>query len=90
MIVGSIGFMIGTGGSALVSKTLGEGNKKKANEYFSMLLYLLIIVGLLFTIIGILLVEPISKLLGANGNILTDCITYGKVLLIFLIWINQT
>lgn len=85
MIVGSIGFMVGTGGSALVSKTLGEGNKKKANEYFSMLLYLLIIVGLLFTIIGIPLVEPISKLLGASGDILADCIIYGKVLLIFLV-----
>ena len=43
MILGSIGFMIGTGGSALVSKTIGEGNKEKANRYFSMLLYVVTI-----------------------------------------------
>lgn len=58
MILGTIGFMIGTGGSALVSKTIGEGKKEKANEYFSMLIYLLIIIGIIFTIIGVFLVRP--------------------------------
>lgn len=53
MILGTFGFMIGTGGSALVSKTIGEGNKEKANRFFSMLIYLLIIVGGILTIIGI-------------------------------------
>lgn len=85
MIFGSIGFMIGTGGSALVSKTIGEGEKEKANRYFSMLIYLLIAVGLLLTIAGIWLVKPVSILLGADETMLGECVTYGKTLTIFLI-----
>lgn len=85
MIFGSLGFMIGTGGSALVSKTLGEGEKDKGNQYFSMLIYLLVIVGTIFTIIGVTLVEPASRLLGADEAMLKDCITYGRTLCIFFI-----
>ena len=85
MIFGTIGFMIGTGGSALVSKTIGEGDIKKANRYFSMLIYLLIIVGLILSIIAVVTVKPMSKLLGAEGKILEECITYGTVLIMFLI-----
>lgn len=85
MILGTIGFMIGTGGSALVSKILGEGEKEKANKVFSMLIYLLIIIGGILTIVGIQLVKPIAKLIGANGEILELCTTYGRTLLIFLI-----
>ena len=77
--------MIGTGGSALVSKTIGEGDIKKANRYFSMLIYLLIIVGLILSIIAVVTVKPMSKLLGAEGKILEECITYGTVLIMFLI-----
>ncbi len=84
MILGSIGFMIGTGGSALVSKTIGEGDTKKANEYFSMLIYLIIIIGIILTMVGIFFIRPISILLGAKENILEYCITYGRVLLIAL------
>lgn len=85
MIFGTIGFMIGTGGSALVSKTIGEGDRQKANRYFSMLIYILIIVGLILTIIAVAIVKPISKMLGAEGLILEECITYGTVLIMFLI-----
>ncbi len=85
MILGTIGFMIGTGGSALVSKTIGEGDKKKANEYFSMLIYLIVIVGAILSIIGVVLVEPMAKLLGADETILADCIVYGRTLIIFLV-----
>ena len=85
MIFGTIGFMMGTGGSALVSKTIGEGDIKKANRYFSMLIYLLIIVGLILSIIAVVTVKPMSKLLGAEGKILEECITYGTVLIMFLI-----
>lgn len=85
MILGTIGFMIGTGGSALVSKILGEGEKEKANKVFSMLIYLLIIIGGILTIVGVPLVKPVAKLIGANGNILELCTTYGRTLLIFLI-----
>ena len=63
MIFGTVGFMFGTGGSALVSKTIGEGKREKAREYFSMLIYLLIIIGLVFTVMGIVLIKPASVLL---------------------------
>ena len=85
MILGAIGFMIGTGGSALVSKTMGEGQKEKANEYFSMLVYFLTIIGIVLTVIGITFIEPISIWLGAEGQILNDCVIYGKGLLFSLI-----
>ena len=84
MILGSIGFMIGTGGSALVSKTIGEGKTKKANEYFSMLIYLLLVIGVVLSIAGIFLVRPISILLGAEGDMIQDCVTYGRTLMIAL------
>lgn len=85
MILGSIGFMIGAGGSALVSKTIGEGEKEKANKYFSMLIYFVIIVGFILTVIGIAFLKPIASLLGAEGTILNDSIIYGRTLLIALI-----
>lgn len=85
MIFGSLGFMIGTGGSALVSKTLGEGNKEKANEYFSMLIYVLIIAGAILTIVGMFLMKPISIWLGAEGDMINYCVTYGRCILISLI-----
>ncbi len=85
MILGTVGFMIGAGGSALVSKTIGEGKKEKANQYFSMLIYVLAIVGILFTVISAVAIEPMSKLLGADENMLTDCVTYGRTLMLFLV-----
>lgn len=85
MILGSIGFMIGTGGSALVSKTIGEGNQEKANQYFSMLLYVVTIIGFIFTVIGLIVMEPVAKLLGAEGNLVEICVTYGRTLIIALI-----
>lgn len=85
MVLGSIGFMMGTGGSALVSKTIGEGDNKKANEYFSMLIYLLMIAGLILTIIGFIFIRPVASLLGAEGDILNYAVTYGRTLLIALI-----
>ena len=84
MILGAVGFMIGTGGSAIVSKTIGEGKKEKANEYFSMLIYLLIIVGIILTILGIVFIRPIAQTLGAEGKMLRDCIIYGTTILVAL------
>lgn len=84
MILGAVGFMIGTGGSAIVSKTIGEGQNEKANQYFSMLIYLLIIVGIILTIIGIFFIRPIAIMLGAEGNMLNDCVVYGRTLLVAL------
>lgn len=85
MVLGSVGFMIGTGGSALVSKTIGEGDNKKANQIFSMLMYFLIIAGFVLSVLGIIFIEPIAKLLGANKDILENCVIYGRVLLFALI-----
>lgn len=85
MLFGAIGFMIGTGGSALVSKTLGEGENKKANQYFSMLHYLLIILGFLSTILGFVFMEKIACLLGAEETMINDCVIYGRILILFII-----
>lgn len=84
MILGSVGFMIGTGGSAIVSKTLGEGKKEKANEYFSMLVYLCVVSGVILSIIGIIFTGPIAVLLGAKGSIAKDCVTYGRTVFFML------
>lgn len=81
MIMGTVGLMIGTGGSAIVSKTLGEG-KKKASEYFSMLVYTSFILGVLFTFAGLILLKPIAIAIGAEGEILENCIAYGRILII--------
>lgn len=79
MGLSALGFMIGTGGSAIVSKTLGEGKKEKANEYFSMLIYTTAIGGLFFAVIGFILIRPISVLLGATGELTKNCVLYGRI-----------
>lgn len=83
MILGAFGFMIGTGGSALVAKTLGENKKEDANRYFTMLITLVVILGVLLTIIGLIVLRPLSSALGARGQMLEDCVTYGRTLMIF-------
>lgn len=83
MILGAFGFMIGTGGSALVAKTLGENKKEDANRYFTMLITLVVILGILLTIFGLIVVRPLSHALGARGQMLEDCVTYGRTLMIF-------
>lgn len=85
MVCGTVGFMIGAGGGALVSKIIGEGNNKKAKEIFSMLIYLLIIVGAMLSVIGFMFIEPISKALGAEGIILECCVIYGRILIVGLV-----
>ena len=85
MVCGTVGFMIGAGGGALVSKIIGEGNNKKAKEIFSMLIYLLIIVGAMLSVIGFMFIEPISKALGAEGIILEYCVIYGRILIVGLV-----
>ena len=84
MILGALGFMIGTGGTAIVAKTMGEGQDTKANEYFSMLVYLTAVCGVLLTVLGLIFLRPVAVLLGAEGEILDCCILYGRVNLIAL------
>ncbi len=80
MVLGSIGFMFGTGGSALVAKTMGEGDNKKANEQFSFLVYVSIALSVILAIVAFVLMRPISILLGAHGALLDNCIIYGQIL----------
>ncbi len=84
MMLSAVGFMIGTGGSALVSMTLGEGKKQKANEYFSMLVAFVSVTSVLLTILGIAFIRPISMLLGAEGELLDGCVIYGSSLMLGL------
>lgn len=85
MIFGAVGFMLGTGGSALVAYTFGTGNAKKANEIFSLLVYVLIGIGILFTIVGEIFLAPISGILGADAAMLPYCIQYGRILMVALV-----
>ncbi len=80
MILGCFGFMIGTGGSALVGKTLGEGKKEEANRYFTMLVYLTLILGILLTLIGMISMRPIAYRLGATDAMIEDCVLYGQIM----------
>lgn len=80
-VLGALGFMIGTGGTAIVSMKLGEGKREIANQYFSMLIYTSIAGGILLTIAGQLLLRPISILLGATGDILEYSVLYGRIVL---------
>lgn len=84
MILGTVGFMFGTGGSALVAKTLGEGDNERANKYFSLFVYISAAVGVVIAIFGIIFVGPVAKLLGAEGEMLENCIVYGRVVLVAL------
>ncbi len=82
MVLSTLGFMIGTGGSALVSKTLGENEPQKASEIFSMLIYLLIAAGIVLIVLGLAVIKPVVILLGADEEMLAPCIIYGSILLI--------
>lgn len=81
MILGTIGFMVGTGGTALISKTLGMGDREKANEIFSMLTAVCIIGGIVATAVAMVLLRPVAHLLGAEGEMLQDCVIYGMIVL---------
>lgn len=79
MAVGALGFMMGTGGSALVGRLLGEGEKEKANKTFSLIVYTTAIAGILLSALAFLLVPTVSRLFGASGQLLAYCILYGRI-----------
>lgn len=81
MIAATVGFMFGTGGTAIVAKTFGEGDAKKANQYFSLFVYVVFALGVLFAIFGIAFIRPISALLGAEGEMLENCVVYARIIL---------
>ena len=84
MLLGVVGFMLGTGGSALVAKTLGEGRRDKANGIFSMLIVVGFLSGIIFTGIGYVFLERIARLLGADDAMMESCLVYGRLLLLSL------
>lgn len=84
MILGALGFMLGTGGSALVAKTLGEGNAKKANSIFSMLVCIMIVAGAVLAVWGMFYIDDIAIWLGAEGEMIADCATYAHIILLAL------
>ena len=79
MVVSTVGFMFGTGGTAIVAKVLGEGDRDRANRYFSLFTYVAFGLGALFSVLGILFIRPIARLLGAEGALLENCVVYARI-----------
>ena len=83
MILGGMGAMLGVGGSALVAKTLGEGDAPRAGRYFTMMIYLMLGTSVFCTVVGIAALRPVAYLFGATDAMIGDVMTYGTVCLIF-------
>lgn len=83
MILGGMGFMIGTGGTALVSVVLGQKDHERANRYFSMMIYLTVIMGVILSVLGFTFMKSIAVLLGATEEMLADCVLYGRIVISF-------
>ena len=81
MILSTVGFMFGTGGSAIVAKTFGEGDRAKGNEYFSLFVYVTSVLGVIFAVLGIVFARPIAILLGAEGEMLENAVLYSHIIL---------
>lgn len=84
MILGAVGFMFGTGGSALIAKTMGEGDRNKAKRLFSLFVYVTAVCGIVIALLGIIFIRPIADFLGTEGEMLDNCVTYGRIILIAL------
>ena len=81
MVLGAVGFMFGAGGSAIVSKTIGEGKNQLAKSYFSLVTLVAVLSGIVLAVAGILLLQPVSVWMGAEGEVLPLCKTYGTIIL---------
>ena len=81
MVVSTVGFMLGTGGTALVSKTFGEQDPERANRLFSLLVYVAFVLGIVFSVLGIVFLRPIAAFLGAKGALLDCCVLYGRIVI---------
>lgn len=80
MIIGAMGFMLGSGGSAIVARTMGEGRQELANRYFTMIILCVMGLGILLSLLSLLFVEPLARLVGASDLLLDDCLAYGAVI----------
>ncbi len=85
MVLGGLGFMIGTGGTALVGKLLGQGEPEEANRCFSMMIWFALLLGGVLTVVGIVFMEPVSLFLGATEEMLGDCLIYGRIVIAFTV-----
>ena len=83
LITAGIGFMFGTGGSALVSMKLGQQDKEKANRYFSMIVITTILLGIIISIFGFIFTPQVARLLGATDDMMHDCVIYGRINIAF-------
>lgn len=81
MILGAVGFMFGTGGTALVAKTYGEGDRDRANRYFSLFVYISLAIGVVLAVLGIVFIRPVGSVLGAAGELLDNCVLYARIIL---------
>jgi putative MATE family efflux protein len=79
MLIGALGLMVGTGGSALVAKTMGEGDRDRAHQMFTMLVQFTFVLAALFMVPLYLLMEPLARLLGAEGEMVRQCVIYGRI-----------
>lgn len=84
MILSTVGFMFGTGGTAIVSLTFGEGDKARANRYFSLFVYVSFGVAVVLAVLGIIFIRPIATLLRAEGELLENCVIYARIILVAL------
>lgn len=84
IILGGAGFMFGTGGGALIAKTMGVKDMKKANELFSLIVYTAGACGVILALFGILFLRPIASFMGADGELLENCVVYGRINLLAL------
>ncbi len=81
MVIATVGFMFGTGGSALVAKSFGEGEPERANRNFSLFVYVSFALGVVLAVLGIVFIRPISIRLGAEGALLDNCVVYARIIL---------
>ena len=82
MLIGTVGFMLGTGGSAIVGITLGEGDEDKANRYFSLFVLTAFLAGVALSVLGLFILRPVAILMGAKGEMLDFAVRYGRVLMV--------
>lgn len=80
MMLGALGYMFGTGGTALVAKTMGEGDDKRARGLFSLIVYATLIVGIACGVVVFVAVGSVASALGAEGSLLEECVVYGSIL----------
>ena len=84
MMLGALGLMFGTGGSALVAMIIGQGDRDRANRAFTMIVRSMLIIGLVMTVLFFIFARPIVVLLGAEGELVNLCVLYGRILVLVM------